>query len=95
MNTNIRSTLSTSISLGLVSFAITSALVASVAAPATVISFGLLAVYGLIEIAIVSYQAPRHPCSQHAATPSTHRSAHSGAIIRYPMGTCQGLARAA
>jgi len=93
MNTNIRSAVSTSIALGLVSFTVTSALVSSVAAPATLVAFGLLAVYGMIEITLVSYEgphfiAPSEPAGAQLAAPSR-------TVIQFPVTARQGLARAA
>lgn len=95
MNTNIRSTVSTSIALGLISFSVTSALVSSVAAPATLVAFGLLAVYGMIEIAIVSYEGPRFVAPAPAGPMGTRQPALVGAVIQFPVTARQGLARAA
>ena len=58
MKTNSRSVVSAAAGVGLAAATIISAVATGIAAPATVISFGLLAIYGLLEIAVVSY-APR------------------------------------
>lgn len=95
MNTNIRFTLSTSIALGLVSFAITSAIVAGVAAPATLAGFGLLAVYGMIEIAVVSYEAPRSVVPLPAQTAWPRQTERMATVIEFPSGGREAFARAA
>ncbi len=104
MNTTARSTLSTSTALGLASFTITSAFTAGAAAPATLLGFGLLAVYGLIEIVIVSYETPRFvtlstPVAVRAETARTvapaRRHIRVPALIEYPMAKNTVLARAA
>jgi len=95
MNTNIRFTLSASTALGLVSFVVTSALVSSLAAPATLVGFGLLAVYGMVEIAIASYASPRSTVSHHPVRTPARRVAATGAVLAFPMVARPTLARAA
>lgn len=95
MNTNIRSTVSTSIALGLVSFAVTSALVSSVAAPATLVAFGLLAVYGMIEITLVSYEGPHFIAPASSEPADAPQAARPRAVIQFPVAARRDLARAA
>lgn len=63
MTTTIRSLLS----LILAAMTITSAFAFGVATPAMLISFGLLVAYGVIEIALVSYQSPDFVSARRAA----------------------------
>ncbi len=59
MTTSTRTTLSAATALGLVSFIASSTLFAGLFATPTLVAFSLLAVYGLVEIAILSYASPR------------------------------------
>ena len=59
MTSSIRTTLSAATALGLVSFTATSALLSGPFATATLVGFAFLAVRGVLEIAILSYAAPR------------------------------------
>jgi len=60
MKTSLRSLLSATAGLGLSAFTIVSAFTAGFEAGSTVIAFSLLVIYGLLEIAMVSYAAPRY-----------------------------------
>ncbi len=59
MKTTARSIISAATGLGLAAFTIISAFTAGANASATVIAFALLAIFGMLEIAILSYSAPR------------------------------------
>jgi hypothetical protein len=59
MKTTARSLLSAVTGLGLATFMLISAFTFGANAPATVIAFSLLVIYGLLEIAILSYSTPR------------------------------------
>jgi len=60
MKTTARFLLSAATGLGLAAFLVFSAFTAGANAPATVIAFALLAIYGMLEIAILSYATPRY-----------------------------------
>jgi hypothetical protein len=90
MNTRIHFILSASVSIGLASFAGISAFLLGVAAPATLLSFGLLAVYGMLEIAVLSYQSPRLVRLRPRAM-----ATHTATIVNYPMEGASEVARAA
>ena len=66
MTTNTRTTLSAT-ALGLVSFTATSAVLAGLFATPTVLGFALLAVYGVYEIAVLSYALPKPTTSARPA----------------------------
>jgi hypothetical protein len=55
MKTTAHAIISSATGLGLASFTIISFIIAGIAAPATVLSFSLLAVYGMCEIAVIDY----------------------------------------
>jgi len=59
MTSSIRTTLSAATGLGLVSFIASSTLFAGLFATPALVAFSLLAAYGLLEIAILSYATPR------------------------------------
>lgn len=59
MKTSFRSILSAVTGLGLAAFTFISAFTVGVDAPATVLAFSLLTVFGLVEIAILSYMPRR------------------------------------
>lgn len=58
-NTTARFILSAASGLGLAAFTLISALILGPAARETLVGFSLLAIYGLLEIAILSYRTPR------------------------------------
>ena len=95
MNTRIHSILSASAALGLASFTSVSAFVLGVAAPATLLSFGLLAVYGLLEITLVSYQSPRLIRRSPRAVAPTVRARGGVSIVHFPAEPAQEVLRAA
>jgi hypothetical protein len=59
MKTTARFIISAATGLGLAAFFLVAAFAAGANAPVTVIAFALLAIYGLLEIAILSYSTPR------------------------------------
>jgi hypothetical protein len=95
MNTEIRSTLSTATALGLVSFVTTSAIVSSIAAPATVTGIGLLAVYGVIEIALASYAGPRFLGPLSAPSTESNGAPRAAVVVAFPSAGRRTLAHAA
>ena len=60
MKTSLRSLLSAVTGLGLVAFTLISAFTAGADAAATFLAFSLLTVFGLVEIAILSYTPRRY-----------------------------------
>jgi hypothetical protein len=87
MTTSIRHTTSAATALGLVSFTASSALFSGLFATPTLVAFSLLAVYGLLEIAILSYATPHEralrPASAAIARIPTVRRVP--AVIEYPV----------
>lgn len=87
MKTSAHSVISTTTALGLATFSIASAFTAGAAAPTTIVAFGLLAIYGLIEIAILSYTEPRVIGSVVRTTPratAARRLVRVPALVEYP-----------
>jgi hypothetical protein len=60
MKTTARFLLSAATALGLTAFMLFSAFTAGANASATVFAFALLAIWGMLEIAILSYATPRY-----------------------------------
>lgn len=58
MTSTTRTTLSAATFFGLVSFVLSSAFFAGLFAIPTVVGFSLLAAYGVVEIAVLSYSGP-------------------------------------
>lgn len=79
MNMHARTALSAT-ALGLASFTATSAVVSGLFAAPTVVGFSLLAVYGLVEIALLSYAMPRKAPSR----PSAPAPVRLGVVRRVP-----------
>lgn len=70
MKATARKLFSAATGLGLAAFTLISAFTAGFDGATTVVAFALLAIYGLIEIALVSYAAPRfEPRVRHARPP--------------------------
>ena len=98
MTTSTRTTLSAATALGLVSFITSSTLFAGLFATPTLVAFSLLAVYGLLEIAILSYASPRvHASRAHAIAIAPARTVRRvPAVVEYPVITrpvvCRALA---
>ena len=95
MTTNARNTL-TAAALGLASFTVTSALVSGLFATPTVVGFALLAVYGMGEIALLSYAAPRSRPTRlvkPARSVSVFRVRRVPALVEYPVFARRPVAR--
>lgn len=97
MTTNIRTTLSSATALGLVSFTATSALISGLFATTTVVGFALLAVYGVFEIALLSYAAPKLTAARPAPAPAAvvRTTRRVPALIEFPVTSrtaCRSLA---
>lgn len=69
MNTNARHILSAT-GLGLLSFTVSSALISGAFAVPTLVGFALLAVYGTVEIASLSYASPLPRAARADSTPA-------------------------
>lgn len=89
MNTTLRSIVSSTIALGLVAFTVISAFAFGAAASPTLLGFGFLAAYGILEIAVASYEGPEF------ASARRHPESHP-AIVEYPQPRdTEEIARAA
>lgn len=96
MTSTLRSTLSASIALGLASFTLTASFVLGAADPATVLGFGLLAAYGVAEIALIAYREPRSIVAPRpVSTTRAQTRSTPGAILTFPVSARAQLARAA
>jgi hypothetical protein len=88
MNTTVRFCLSI-FALAAGAFTIAASVFAGPAASVTVFSFGVLAVYGLLEIALVSY-VPASPVRVRklppVTTPAVARRARVSAVVEYSAG---------
>lgn len=87
MNTSLRSLLSAATGFGLAGFTVFSASTAGILADTTVIAFSLLAIYGLLEIAMISYTAPRfvsRNARRAAATVTTPELARVSTLVTMP-----------
>ncbi len=84
MNTTARSLVSTSLALGLTAFTAIAAFTFGAAAPATVLGFGFLAAYGILEIAVVSYEPPRLVSARRRAPRSAAEARPVAGMIEYP-----------
>lgn len=86
MTSSLRHTLSAATALGLVSFTTSSAVFAGLFATPTVVAFSLLAVYGVFEIAILSYATPRVAKARPVAVPvaPVPTVRRVPAVIEYP-----------
>lgn len=89
MNTTARSLVSTSLGLGLAAFTAIAAFAFGAAAPATLLGFGFLAAYGVLEIAVASYEPPHLVSGRRR--PETASTAAK--VIAYP--SVKHIARAA
>lgn len=88
MNTRARSLLG-SLGLTLAIFAVVSAFTLGAAAAPTLISFGLLAIYGLVELTVLSYASPGYIFLEREEPAAT------GEVIEYPATTRAPIDRAA
>jgi hypothetical protein len=94
MTSTTRSTLSAATFFGLVSFVLSSAIFSGLFALPTMVGFSLLAAYGVLEIAVLSYAgphfieprcdreaiaAPARPVSAVIAFPVSHRAGYRAA----------------
>lgn len=97
MTSSIRSTLSTATALGLASFLASSAMFAGLFATPTLVAFSLLAAYGVLEIAILSYAMPRPRTARPAAPAPVRRPTvrRVPAVIEYPVFRRPSLLRRA
>ena len=94
MKTTFRSVLSATIALGLAAFTIFSALAAGLPASVTAAAFGLLAVYGLLEMMLLSY-AVRPAVVRSAARRTTAAQpviVRVPALVEYPVGPARRCA---
>lgn len=87
MNNKLRVIVSSSLAVGLLAFTAISAFTLGAAAPATLLGFGFLAAYGVLEIAVASYEEPHRVFVQ--------RRAPEAEIIPYPQKRHNEVARAA
>jgi hypothetical protein len=83
MHSTARKITSATIGLGLASLSVAFAFTIGVQAPATVLTFALLAIYGLAEIAIVSY-APRRSVLDGVRARRVHVAAVRRTRVRIP-----------
>ncbi len=79
MKTTARTVLSAAAGFGLAAFTLVSAFTAGINGSTTVIAFSLLAIYGLLEIAMLSYAAPRFEVRRVRAD---HRSDANATLAR-------------
>jgi len=94
MTTSIRSTFAAATALGLVSFVTSSAVFAGLFASPTLVGFSLLAVYGVAEIAALSYATPHVRTARRVAAPVATRR-RVPAVVEYPVpvrAACRALA---
>jgi len=89
MKTTARSIISATTGLGLTAFTLFSAFAYGTPAPATVLGFAFLSIYGLLEIAVLSYASPRfelRPASVRPAPAMTSMPKLAGvsAIVEMP-----------
>jgi len=101
MTSSIRTTLSAATALGLVSFIASSTLFSGLFATPTLVAFSLLAVYGLLEIAILSYATPHALTNRRVAVavamtpvPAVRRvpAVIEYPVLRRPANACRALA---
>lgn len=81
MKTTARTFLSSITGLGLAVFTIASVLFAGLAAYTTVLGFSFLALFGMAEIAILSY---RTPATVFGGRPPRPAPAHSANVVVFP-----------
>ena len=83
MNTTIRHSLSAAAGLRLLSFTITSAILAGLFSTAAVAGFALLAAYGVLEIALLSYATPTAVRPRAVAMPASTSAAP--VLVAFPL----------
>lgn len=83
MNNSIRRIVSSSIAAGLIAFTLVSAFAFGAVAPATLIGFGFLAGYGVLEIAVASYESPRFVSDRWAPEPPAAHAPPTAGIVAY------------
>lgn len=98
MTSSTRTTLSAATALGLVSFTTSSAFFAGLFATPTLVAFSLLAVYGMLEIAILSYATPPVRAARPTVTAIAIAPARTirrvPALIEYPVIARPAVCRA-
>ena len=95
MTSNIRSTLSAATFFGLVSFVLSSAFFSGLFAIPTVVGFSLLAAYGVVAIAELSYAGPRHIALRSEREDVEVPAAPKAALIAFPVSHRVGYRAAA
>lgn len=87
MTSSIRHTFSAATALGLVSFITSSAVFSGLFATPTIVAFSLLAAYGVLEIAMLSYATPHERALRPAAVAiaRVRTVRRVPAVIEYPV----------